>query len=185
MFFFVLKRLHKEIEHYYEYMQLTPIEKALRNKTISRIETVVLQLWPTAQLKLISSSAAGLALPGGDIDVTVLGSSGQSPLQALNSRLLASEIADPSQIEVKHNLRVPLIRLIDRESRIEVDISFDGHKALEMPALIQQYKSQYPALSKLVLVLKQFLRSRDLSQTVNGKANKRARFLRDLNRQRQ
>lgn len=166
-----LKRLHTEIESFYEYLLPTRVEEMIRNNTAARIEAVVLQTWPNAEVKLISSSSTGLVLPGGDLDLTLLGIMDPFPLQTLNSKLVAHSISDPNAIEIKYNLRVPIIRFTDRDSKLDVDISLNGYGMLEMSKLIKHFKREYPVLPKIVFVLKQFMRQHELDQPLNG--NKR------------
>jgi non-canonical poly(A) RNA polymerase PAPD5/7 len=59
---------------------------------------------------------------------------------------------------------VPIVKLTDSESGIKVDISFNMCNSLRAAELIKLYKKTFPALSKLIYVLKQFLRQRDLNE---------------------
>lgn len=140
----------------------------IRNNAAARIKAVVLQIWPYAEVKLISSSSTGLMLPGGDLDLTVLGTKDSSALETLKAKLVAHNICDPNAIEIKYNLRVPIIRLTDRDSELDVDISLNGYGMLEMSELIKHFKREYPVLPKIVFVLKQFMRHHDLDQPLNG-----------------
>ena len=64
--------------------------------------------------------------------------------------------------------RVPILKLVERETRVEMDIAFnvlDGFKAVQpIKALI----AKYPPLKPLVLVVKAFLRERRLNETYRG-----------------
>lgn len=46
----------------------------------------------------------------------------------------------------------------------QVDISFNMANGLRSAELVKIYKKQYPALQKLIYVLKQFLLQRDLNE---------------------
>lgn len=54
-------------------MSPSPTEHALRLQVVSRIESVVLDLWPCAQVEVFGSFRTGLYLPTSDIDLVVLG----------------------------------------------------------------------------------------------------------------
>ena len=51
---------------------------------------------------------------------------------------------------------------------IKVDISFNMSSGVNSARLIKEYKGMYPALPKLVMVLKQFLLQRDLNEVFTG-----------------
>lgn len=149
-------------------MQPTPIERTMREKVISRIESLVLQIWPSAHIKVIGSFSYGLTLPTSDIDLMILGVSDESPLKLLASKLLDSGIAETNSIQVRDNLRVPIIEFIDRESKINIDIPFHNEPTLQVAGLLNEYKQQYPVFVKMILVLKQFLFQRDLNDVFTG-----------------
>lgn len=63
---------------------------------------------------------------------------------------------------------MPIVKLTDRATDIKVDISFNMNNGVKSADLIQRYKKKFPALAKLVLVLKQFLLERDLNEVFHG-----------------
>ena len=66
------------------------------------------------------------------------------------------------------NFQVPIIKLHDRQSNIRVDISFSMANGLRAVELIKHFKKRFPALAKLIYVLKQFLLERDLNEVRKG-----------------
>lgn len=68
------RRLHQEIEHFYEYMKPTMTEHAIRGDVVNRIEKIILSMWPEAQVQVFGSYRTGLYLPTSDIDLVVIGS---------------------------------------------------------------------------------------------------------------
>ena len=67
-------------------------------------------------------------------------------------------------IQVLDKASVPIIKLTDRNSNVKVDISFNMENGLRTAELVKMYKKQFPALQKLIYVLKQFLLQRDLNE---------------------
>ena len=59
---------------------------------------------------------------------------------------------------------VPIIKLMDKTSRVKVDISFNTDNGIRAATLIKFYKQTYPPLAKLIYVLKQFLLQRNLNE---------------------
>jgi len=51
---------------------------------------------------------------------------------------------------------------------MKVDISFNTSNGVKSATLIQDYCKRFPALPKLVYVLKQFLLQRDLNEVFTG-----------------
>lgn len=90
-------------------------------------------------------------------------------MRTLENELLNSRIAEPHSIRVLDKASVPIVKLTDRETQVKVDISFNMQSGVQSAELIRDYKEQYPVLSKLVLVLKQFLLQRDLNEVFTGK----------------
>lgn len=157
------------MEQFYVHMIPTPTEHALRVKVVSRIENIVLQMWSNAHVEVFGSFRTGLYLPTSDIDLVVIGRWDKLPLRTLEQELLACGIAEPLSVRVLDKASVPIIKLTDRESQVKVDISFNMESGVRSAELIKDYKRKYPVLSKLVLVLKQFLLQRDLNEVFTGK----------------
>lgn len=147
----------------------TPTEHALRIRVVSRIEDVVLSLWPEAHVEVFGSFRTGLYLPTSDIDLVVIGLWEKLPLRTLETELLACGIAEQNSVRVLDKASVPIIKLTDRESQVKVDISFNMESGVRSAELIKDYKRKYPVLSRLVFVLKQFLLERDLNEVFTGK----------------
>lgn len=160
--------LHQEIEQFYNHMIPTPCEHALRVEVVSRIESVVVALWPQARVEVFGSFRTGLYLPTSDIDLVVIGRFEKLPLRTLETQLAAQGIADASTIRVLDKASVPIVKLTDRETQVKVDISFNMQSGVQSAELIKSYKRKYPVLAKLVLVLKQFLLQRDLNEVFTG-----------------
>lgn len=119
-------------------------------------------------MEVFGSFRTGLYLPTSDIDLVVLGIWDQLPLRSLETELLACGIAEANSVRVLDKASVPIIKLTDRESLVKVDISFNMESGVRSAELIKNYKRKYPVLSKLVLVLKQFLLQRDLNEVFTG-----------------
>ncbi|GAB0090026.1 Non-canonical poly(A) RNA polymerase protein Trf4-1 [Sergentomyia squamirostris] len=160
--------LHQEIEHFFAHMVPTSIEHSLRVEVVNKIECVVLSLWPGARVEVFGSFRTGLYLPTSDIDLVVIGRWDKLPLRTLETELTNRCIAEPMSVRVLDKASVPIIKLTDRESQVKVDISFNMQSGVQSAELIKSYKRKYPVLSKLVLVLKQFLLQRDLNEVFTG-----------------
>lgn len=51
MDYFFLSRLHEEVIDFYNFMSPRPEEAAMRKEVVNRIETIIKELWPTADVR--------------------------------------------------------------------------------------------------------------------------------------
>lgn len=75
------------MEDFARFISATPSEAMMRDELVGRITDVVTSLWPTAEVKLFGSFAAGICLPTSDIDIVVLGKWESLPLRTLAKAL--------------------------------------------------------------------------------------------------
>lgn len=47
----VFSRLHEEVIDFYNFMSPRPEEAAMRKEVVNRIETIIKELWPTADVR--------------------------------------------------------------------------------------------------------------------------------------
>ncbi|KOB73971.1 Trf4-1, partial [Operophtera brumata] len=158
--------LHEEIEHFYMYMSPTETEHMVRSTVVNRIRGAILALWPQARVEVFGSFRTGLYLPTSDIDLVVIGQWEKLPLWTLERELVVQDIAEKETIKVLEKATVPIVKMTDKYS--DVDISFNMSSGVKSAELIKQFKEKYPVLSRLVMVLKQFLLQRDLNEVFTG-----------------
>ncbi|XP_053323587.1 terminal nucleotidyltransferase 4A [Spea bombifrons] len=163
-----LQGLHEEIIDFYEFMSPRPEEAAMRKDVVKRIETVIKDLWPTADVQIFGSFSTGLYLPTSDIDLVVFGKWERPPLQLLEQELHKKQVAEKSSIKVLDKATVPIIKLSDKETDVRVDISFNVKTGVKAAQFIKDCMKEYSVLPYLILVLKQFLLQRDLNEVFTG-----------------
>ncbi|XP_072139369.1 terminal nucleotidyltransferase 4A isoform X3 [Mobula birostris] len=149
-------------------MSPRPEEEAMRKEVVKRIESVIKELWPTADVQIFGSFSTGLYLPTSDIDLVVFGKWKNPPLQLLEQALRRRNIAEPYSIKVLDKATVPIIKLTDQETEVKVDISFNVETGVKAAQFIKDFIKGYPVLPYLILVLKQFLLQRDLNEVFTG-----------------
>ncbi|XP_016016469.2 terminal nucleotidyltransferase 4A isoform X3 [Rousettus aegyptiacus] len=163
-----IQGLHEEIIDFYNFMSPCPEEAAMRREVVERIETVVKDLWPAADVQIFGSFSTGLYLPTSDIDLVVFGKWERPPLQLLEQALRKHNVAEPGSIKVLDKATVPIIKLTDQETEVKVDISFNMETGVRAAEFIKNYMKKYSLLPYLILVLKQFLLQRDLNEVFTG-----------------
>ncbi|XP_036399493.1 terminal nucleotidyltransferase 4B [Megalops cyprinoides] len=169
--------LHEEIKDFYEYMSPRPEEERMRMEVVERIEGVIKDLWPSADVQVFGSFSTGLYLPTSDIDLVVFGKWDNLPLWTLEEALRKRNVADENSIKVLDKATVPIIKLTDLHTEVKVDISFNVQNGVKAAVLIKEFKKKYPVLPYLVLVLKQFLLQRDLNEVFTGGIGSYSLFL--------
>ncbi|MFH4981662.1 hypothetical protein AB6A40_008371 [Gnathostoma spinigerum] len=162
-----LNGLHDEMIDVYEWLRPSALEKALRYCVFERVRRVIQKLFPQAKVSVFGSLHTGLFLPSSDIDVVVEGDLwDQPPLWNTAEALKASGIAD--SIHVLDKAFVPIVKMVDKDTQISIDVSFNTIQGVRAAKYIEQMKVQFPVLEPLVLILKQFLRQRHLNQGFTG-----------------
>ncbi|XP_075868179.1 terminal nucleotidyltransferase 4A isoform X2 [Nelusetta ayraudi] len=160
--------LHEEVIDFYNFMSPRPEEAAMRKEVVNRIEMIIKELWPTADVQIFGSFSTGLYLPTSDIDLVVFGKWERPPLQELEQALRKHNVAEPLSIKVLDKATVPIIKLTDQETDVKVDISFNVETGVRAASFIKDYVKMYPVLPYLIFVLKQFLLQRDLNEVFTG-----------------
>ncbi|RPA98063.1 hypothetical protein L873DRAFT_1688927, partial [Choiromyces venosus 120613-1] len=170
--------LHNEILDFIAYIQPRAYEHAVRRDVVHRVRTIVTKVWPDTDVRVFGSFAAELYLPTSDIDLVVISSSfaeiniprysEKASLYKLRQALVHSNIAKTGSLVVIANAKVPIIKFVDHETDINIDISFENSSGLVANETFINWKAQYPAMPILLTVIKQFLAMRGLNEVYLG-----------------
>ncbi|GME76751.1 unnamed protein product [Ambrosiozyma monospora] len=161
-----------EIKDFVQYISPAADEIKARNNCVERLRYHITQLWPDAELHCFGSYATDLYLPGSDIDMVVISKKrngkydNKSSLFQLSSYLRQNKLA--KNIETIAKAKVPIIKFVDPETQIHIDISFERTNGITAAELIIQWIKTTPALRELVLIIKQFLDVRKLNVVHTG-----------------
>lgn len=160
--------LHEEICDFYEYMKPRLSEISMRSEVVSRVTHIIQNKWPQARVEVFGSFSTYLFLPSSDIDLVVFGRWSHLPLFSLEEEFIKADVAVEGSILVLDKTTVPIIKFIDKQTEVKVDISFNHKTGLQSVGVIQEFILQFPLLPKLFLVLKQFLTQRQLNEVFYG-----------------
>jgi len=160
--------LHEEILDFYSYISPRQCEDTMRKEVVERVTKIIQDKWPEAKLEVFGSFNTGLYLPTSDIDIVVFGDWPSPPLFTVEQELKKADIPVPTSLMVLDKTSVPIIKFMDKSSKVKVDISFNMESGLLSAEKIKSYLKQYPLLDKLVLVIKQFLYQRGLNEVYTG-----------------
>lgn len=162
--------LTMEIKDFVNYISPSKEEIVIRNTVIRNLKHHIAEFWPQTQAHVFGSCATDLYLPGSDIDMVIISTTGdyeqRSRLYQLSSFLRTNKLA--KNIEVIATAKVPIIKFVDPKYNIHVDISFERTNGLDAARRIRKWLDTMPGLRELVLIVKQFLRSRKLNNVHVG-----------------
>ena len=178
-------QLHSEMESFASRAQPTRSEMDLVARTLRTINSSVLACWPHAHTCLFGSQASGLALPGADLDVVILGvvedlatpgsgfgkrgkNAAVDHLNKLANFLRKNRLI--IHLQVIH-ARVPIIKAVfpaQDGSSIPADISIGVANGASAVAMVRHAVMLLPPLRPLVLVLKALLRETKLNEVFSG-----------------
>jgi DNA polymerase sigma len=162
-----LLRLHEEILDFAAFMSPTPSEIVIAQQAFTVIRDLIVELFPGARVEVFGSRSNGLVLPSSDWDLVLFGVRPTS----INMRKIAHEASKRKLVrktEVIDSARVPIVKLWEAASGIQIDVSFEAVSGLTTRALIADFIKEYPVVRPLVLVLKYFLLQRALNETYTG-----------------
>ena len=87
-------------------------------------------------------------------------------ISKLSSALIESKIC--KSIEPIPKTKVPIIKLQEKQTLLNVDISFNRTNGIYCVKLVTHLQKKFPELRPLLLVLKTFLKSRNLNEPYHG-----------------
>jgi len=160
--------LHNEILDYVKWITPSAEDKSTRQNLVRKIKRVVKESYPEAVVMVFGSCATGLNLPNSDIDLLVYNPQ-LKELTMLNKicNTLVKAI-EVQSIEPLKFTKVPLIKLQEKNTKINVDISFNRTNGIYCVKLVKFLQKKYPELKPLILILKAFLKGRELNETYHG-----------------
>ena len=168
---------------FYEWIHPKEYEQVVRQDVLKRLSRAFNQIEMGGVLKAFGSYAAGLYLPTGDMDLVWLqqgfrpGQMGMNglptppPRSLLNKfarRLREKGLAQANSVQLIPWAKVPIIKFVDDVSGIKVDLSFNNDTGVTANTTVQKWKSQYPAMTIIVSIIKQFLKVRGLNDVASG-----------------
>mgnify|MGYP000941525270 CR=1 FL=1 len=72
------------------------------------------------------------------------------------------------QFQIIRSAKVPLIKLVEKSTQINFDISFNKLDGVKQIKIVESAFELYPEMRYLIIVLKVMLRQRDLHETYHG-----------------
>lgn len=177
----VVTQLHEEVALFYENIKkVQENTKEQYDNIISKVSSAMKQLWPSAEIKVFGSVAAKLHTKKSDIDLVVcfpdnfqylINNIGTIPFIQVLANYLEREATNTLRINAVHlYAQVPVIKVSCLNSDIPIDISINGHhhsglSSTEMILTIQHFLKP---LSPLLILIKEYMKNKDLNDAYRG-----------------
>lgn len=161
-------QLHNEMVEFYRLYGPSKAQNLIRKNLFMKVKRVIKKFFPGAVVKMFGSTAAMLYLPKSDIDIVVFLPKSQNDHK--NARKLHKLINKISWVKSCECIgaKVPIVKLEDKEAGLFVDISFSRANGVAALSFIKKYLILYPELKYLLIIVKAFLKTRDLNETFHG-----------------
>jgi non-canonical poly(A) RNA polymerase PAPD5/7 len=179
--------LHRELEMFARLASPSQDELDAIQDVVTRIDVITQKLWPKARAMIFGSQASGLALPGADVDIAIIGigpnmksaSSGyntvekgkvKSLLLNLVSQLLKADLVKGDAEII--NARIPIVKFNARTQRpnhfIPIDISIGTKNGITAVDFLRRNIKEIPPLRPIALFVKALLREKCLNEVFTG-----------------
>ncbi|KAL9932845.1 hypothetical protein V8E36_008100 [Tilletia maclaganii] len=164
--------LHREIMAFDEWLMPTKAEIECRDMVIALIAKAIRSKWADADVRPFGSHNTRLYLPEGDIDLVVLSASMNSQPREVVLRnmayILRTNNLTTGDVQVIAKAKVPIIKFNCSYGDYKVDISVNQANGLTAADYVCDSLEKQPALRPLIMVVKQLLSSRNLSEVYLG-----------------
>ncbi|KAL5511272.1 hypothetical protein ACEPAH_4487 [Sanghuangporus vaninii] len=167
----VAQLLHKEVEAYIKYISPTSVEHEVRHMTVLLIAASIKKTYPDAKVLPFGSFETKLYLPQGDIDLVVKSRTLENADKVAALRSLANIVRRTGitdKVTLISKAKVPIIKFVTLYGRLAVDISINQSNGVRAGEMINRFIREFPALRALVLIVKSFLRQRNLNEVYSG-----------------
>ncbi|KAL5489934.1 hypothetical protein ACEPAI_4766 [Sanghuangporus weigelae] len=167
----VAQLLHKEVEAYIKYISPTSVEHEVRHMTVLLISASIKKTYPDAEVLPFGSFETKLYLPQGDIDLVVKSRTLENADKVTALRSLANIVRRTGitdKVTLISKAKVPIIKFVTSYGRLAVDISINQSNGVQAGEMINHFIREFPALRALVLIVKSFLRQRNLNEVYSG-----------------
>lgn len=160
------KTLDEEIRKFVRYLSPTKAERRMRTGVVTRLKKLIIELWPKCSPEVFGSYATDLFIPTSDIDLCVKWVKDPNGLFVLAREIRKARLS--SYMNVIAKAKVPIIKMLDRESGCRVDICFGNINGPRNTQNALKLLKQYPLARPLMLVIKYYIAQFGLNEVFTG-----------------
>jgi DNA polymerase sigma len=138
-----------------------------RNGITKHLTKVLTNKFRGSKVTTFGSFESGLSLINGDIDLC-LQFNGEKPKKVLKkiARMLNEDGMD--NVKLITTAKVPIVKFIDRQSKIPVDISINNSLAVHNTELLRRYSALDSRVKPFIISIKYWARNRGISDAAMG-----------------
>jgi len=174
---YILNKLDKEIDEFYNWMklesiQLNPTKEKILQEMLNHIHAVD----PNLDLRIYGSHSVDLSIPSSDIDLIIIPTQRmfrngpQTILQELQRVVQQQKYV--VMTKSISNSSMPVLRIECNEEmwniKLDVTVKDVRHKGIECSEMTKKMIEMFPAIEKLILVLKYVLKISELNDPYHG-----------------
>ncbi|PIO68596.1 nucleotidyltransferase domain protein, partial [Teladorsagia circumcincta] len=169
-----IEGLHEEIKDIFQWLRPCRLEEAVRLEVFRKVKSAIKERWKgnNVRVSVFGSLRTRLFLPTSDIDVLVECDEWKdSSVMARCMQETANhleEVGLAKSVAVFSDAFVPIVKMVEKDTLVNVDISFNTAQGVKAADYIEKVKEEFPVVEPLILVLKQFLILRRLNTTYTG-----------------
>lgn len=176
------EKLNQELYNFYHLLSPHSEEIKIRNFLTKKMKDFIAEALPKFKFESFGSSECKLYLPSSDIDILLVNEEKDVvPNKTLThlGNLLRNNCDFIDQTYVIHirTARVPILKCRDRFFGFEFDIIVNKVDGMKQAKYIHDKITELPFLKPLCIILKYFLKSRNLNDSKNGGLCSYAQFL--------
>ena len=162
-----VKLLDEQILTFFEAQKITKPLINRRNGIIKHLRKILTNKFHNSKLSSFGSFESGLSLSNGDIDLC-LEFDGEPPKKVLKK--IARMLNEDGMKDVKliTNAKVPIVKFIDTQSMIPVDISVNNNLSVYNTELLKRYCNIDRRVKPFILAVKYWARQRGICDPTSG-----------------
>ena len=160
-------KLDKQIQQFLDNQKITKPLINRRNGIIKHLRKILSNKFHNSKLSSFGSFESGLSLSYGDIDLC-LEFDGEPPKKVLKK--IAHMLKEDGMKDVKliANAKVPIVKCVDGQSMIPVDISVNNNLSVYNTELLRRYSNFDPRVRPFILAVKYWARKRGICEPTSG-----------------
>lgn len=176
-----MDKLNYELKELYDILSPRKEEICLRRYLLRKMVDLLERNIENATVSTFGSYECGLFLPVSDFDIVVcpmkmLGNQ-NTVLKEIRSIILKTDFISTESIIHLSKAKIPILRCADETFGHRFDISVGHTNGLSQAKYIKKILSEKPYMRPFVVLLKHFLRTRDISESKRGGLCSYAQFL--------
>ena len=162
-----LKNLDSELRAFVGGQKITKQLVNRRQGIIKHLRKILTNKFTSAKLTSFGSFESGLSLATGDIDLC-LEFTGEVPKKVLKKIARMLDEDGMKDIKIISNARVPIVKFIDTQSMISIDISVNNNLSVYNTELIRRYNNLDNRVKSFILAIKYWALNRGICNPTSG-----------------